>query len=86
MPIAATASNAQAVGAACSAAPGCVVVDIEVVLAVIVPLLKSVVWLVDVDVKVEVSGLVAIPVAEGLKGPKPELLPLDLVEIENLDE
>lgn len=87
MPMAATASNAKALGAACSAAPGCVLVDNGGVVAIPVPLRPVGAA---VDVNVDVSGLVAVPVPTGveLEGPELELelLPLDLVESENWGE
>lgn len=84
MPMAATASIAKALGAACSAAPGCVLVDNGGVVAIPVPLLRVGAG---VDINVDVSGLlVPVSTAVELEGPELalELLPLDFVEIENL--
>jgi hypothetical protein len=82
--MAATASIAKALGMACSAAPGCVLVDNGGVVAVpVLPMLVGA----GVDVNVDVAGLVAVPVPRSVELEDPELelelLPLDLVEIEN---
>lgn len=82
--MAATANIAKALGAACSAAPGCVLVDNGGVVAI--PVLRMPVGA-GVDVNIDVAGLVAVPVPRSVELEDPELeldlLPLDLVEIEN---